>query len=847
MDSGSSFQNLQGPITTALIETTTSVKDLVAEDLAFHRSFDPALGREIDAQNRRLLKLAERLLASASTTDQDVGPKLPDIDAVDGRWRDIVDAIDSLLERADTSLDEFSGVIKKASTPAAEASPAARGGWQSQWTSSQRSDIMKPQKFFEVVPKNTETGPFEPLLTSKPHAIVPLATSLEARTEENGILGHEHPYKTEIEQYSFLDSVYTAAEPISYPPFESTSATFVDTEEALAVMLEELKTAKEIAIDLEHHDVRTYIGLTSLMQISTRNKDWIVDTLKPWRRRLECLNEVFADPKILKVFHGAQSDMIWLQRDFGLYVVGYFDTYYASRALRYPRGSLAFLLEKFVNVAAQKQYQTADWRVRPLPEPLFDYARSDTHFLLYIYDCMRNELLQKAAQTGEDLLQQVLNNSKSYALQRYEHPHYDPKLGMGASGWYKQLAKTPALLSKEQFAVFRAVHRWRDLIARQEDESVLFVMQNHTLFEIARSMPEEKAALSSIVTRPSGPVRNRMDELLAIILRAKDAGANGPAMASLLAEADAVAQQQRASRHAVQEAAAAPQATLPKSGESQTQHQIAVNTHAAVRADSSLFWGSAFPSVAKDNPPMDLVGVRLELPMPDLTADVLASGELGGGVPLEVAKAPPVPVKSPASADPANGFLVLRQHGRGKKRSADEMSIDGDSSSSSESDMSSSDSDSDEDSGGQTTAANGEQDIPNSGVPLGTPTQRSKNIRLSSTPDGQTPSSRQRKKQRKKEQRQQAKKNRKEHSRASQSSTVGEQQSPAQPFNYATAATVLHANDRGGPKQSKKQKNKQPQVQGMNPFAKMGDAPKGLGRAQKPRAGKSGTWAAGSK
>jgi len=75
----------------------------------------------------------------------------------------------------------------------------------------------------------------------------------------------------------------------------------VDTLEGVAEMLAELKTAKEIAIDLEHHDYRTYIGLVSLMQISTHNKDWIVDTLKPWRRRLECLNEVFADPSIIKV------------------------------------------------------------------------------------------------------------------------------------------------------------------------------------------------------------------------------------------------------------------------------------------------------------------------------------------------------------------------------------------------------------------------------------------------------------------------------------------------------------------------------------------------------------------
>lgn len=75
----------------------------------------------------------------------------------------------------------------------------------------------------------------------------------------------------------------------------------VDTYEGLLAMLEELKLAREIAVDLEHHDEHTYIGLVSLMQISTRDKDWIVDTLKPWRQRLQLLNEVFADPTILKV------------------------------------------------------------------------------------------------------------------------------------------------------------------------------------------------------------------------------------------------------------------------------------------------------------------------------------------------------------------------------------------------------------------------------------------------------------------------------------------------------------------------------------------------------------------
>jgi hypothetical protein len=75
----------------------------------------------------------------------------------------------------------------------------------------------------------------------------------------------------------------------------------VDTFDGVLEMLKELKGATEIAIDTEHHDFRTYTGLLSLMQISTREKDWIVDTLQPWRHKLEVLNEVFADPSIIKV------------------------------------------------------------------------------------------------------------------------------------------------------------------------------------------------------------------------------------------------------------------------------------------------------------------------------------------------------------------------------------------------------------------------------------------------------------------------------------------------------------------------------------------------------------------
>lgn len=51
---------------------------------------------------------------------------------------------------------------------------------------------------------------------------------------------------------------------------------------------------------LQHHAFRSYLGLACLIQISTREEDFIVDPLA-LRGKLTILNEVFTDPKIIKV------------------------------------------------------------------------------------------------------------------------------------------------------------------------------------------------------------------------------------------------------------------------------------------------------------------------------------------------------------------------------------------------------------------------------------------------------------------------------------------------------------------------------------------------------------------
>lgn len=103
-------------------------------------------------------------------------------------------------------------------------------------------------------------------------------------------------------------------------------------------------------------------------------------------------------------------DILWLQRDLSLYVVNMFDTHQAARLLEFPALSLAYLMQRYCNFVPNKKFQLADWRIRPLPDELKMYAREDTHYLIYIYQLMKNELLKKA--NGQDnLLRSVIGHS----------------------------------------------------------------------------------------------------------------------------------------------------------------------------------------------------------------------------------------------------------------------------------------------------------------------------------------------------------------------------------------------------------------------------------------------------
>lgn len=91
------------------------------------------------------------------------------------------------------------------------------------------------------------------------------------------------------------------------------------------------------------------------------------------------------------------------------------------------------------------------------------YARSDTHFLLFVYDHLRNDLFERG--NGSDTaIRRVLENSMTTALNVYGTHLQDTSAESLARKWNK------ALYGKQKF-IFEAVYAWRDRVSREEDES----------------------------------------------------------------------------------------------------------------------------------------------------------------------------------------------------------------------------------------------------------------------------------------------------------------------------------------------------------------------------------------
>eukprot|EP00759_Apiculatamorpha_spiralis_P021614 PhF_6_TR26294/c4_g1_i1/m.37698/K12591/RRP6, EXOSC10; exosome complex exonuclease RRP6 len=459
------------------------------DDYDFCTAF-PEFLPQIHNNSRRLLTLMHQL------TQHSGGDVIPDqypIRSQAAFQSTVANAMKRMLESIDVLIDEATGEKMNA---AEQNAVRLEGAQDNAVFVVASSGVLRP--VLDPAPDNTNEL-FRPLLWNE-----------DGSSWSRGAPS-QHPYAEVIQEWIIPGAQMRPVNEKLYEPVQSTPLRMITTRAQLQQLVDDLKSVSEFAVDLEHHSLHSYLGVTCLVQISTRTTDYIIDALAV-RRHMHLLREAFLSPTIVKVFHGANEDIKWLQMDFGIYVCNMFDTGIALQALHHPHG-LAHLLKHFCNVTPDKRYQLADWRLRPLTDAMVEYARGDTHYLLYCYDRLRNVLLDPVHSVSVlgNLLKYVWEQSRAVCLTTAEKEVVTKESCDIVLGRYVQD------MSYQQVAVARAVYQWRDAIARVQDESTTIIMSNASVVRIAHALPLDAESVQRYCVPLSRVVQKNLDSLVSCI------------------------------------------------------------------------------------------------------------------------------------------------------------------------------------------------------------------------------------------------------------------------------------------------------------------------------------------
>jgi ribonuclease D len=168
---------------------------------------------------------------------------------------------------------------------------------------------------------------------------------------------------------------------------------YIDSVPALLETSHALSKSSTLSIDTESNSLYVYREQVCLLQISSNNTDYLIDTLA--LKDLSPLAPIFANPKQEKIFHAAEYDIICLKRDYGFTFANIFDTMVASRILGETAIGLGSLLLSRLGITVEKKYQRANWGIRPLTQSMLEYARHDSQFLDPLRIILEQELKER--------------------------------------------------------------------------------------------------------------------------------------------------------------------------------------------------------------------------------------------------------------------------------------------------------------------------------------------------------------------------------------------------------------------------------------------------------------------
>lgn len=281
---------------------------------------------------------------------------------------------------------------------------------------------------------------------------------------------------------------------------------WVDDKSSLVQLTENLSSQPRIAVDTESNSLHAYRERVCLIQFSTEKNDYLLDPLA--FDELSTLAPIFADPKIEKIFHAAEYDLICLSRDFGFEFANLFDTMQAARILGYNFVGLDNILGEKFSVKVDKRHQKANWGARPLKPEQLEYASMDTQYLIPLRDMLEKELREAGRW---DLAQDDFLLAQNVDV---------PKEKLNGSSWKRFSSRRN--ITKRELTILSELTKCRDEIAEKLDRPPFKVIANNMLLDIAKNIPEKDVDLAGIGLSQK-QIRLWGDQILAAARRGMDA------------------------------------------------------------------------------------------------------------------------------------------------------------------------------------------------------------------------------------------------------------------------------------------------------------------------------------
>ena len=254
------------------------------------------------------------------------------------------------------------------------------------------------------------------------------------------------------------------------------STHFIKDVQGLNFLDNELFEIDKFALDTEFDWRTTYFPKLSIIQISAKNKLFLIDCLKIDPKSV--LKKYLENEVVLKVFHSARSDTTVLSNCLDSQTKNVFDIQVADSILsKSGINSYAKIVNKFFAIELKKSETNSNWLKRPLTDQQIKYALEDVDFLLEIFNYQYSQLKKR------NLLEHAFTKSEKEA-----------SLG-NQSLKELRLIKQGNKLNK----LIKEIFLWREEVAEKENVPPSFIFKDKFLLKLSKIELKEANAKNRIM------------------------------------------------------------------------------------------------------------------------------------------------------------------------------------------------------------------------------------------------------------------------------------------------------------------------------------------------------------